>query len=139
MRSGSRLPLRIRDFALRLGWSFQCAWEGIRYIGRTQPNWWVQVAAAILAVALGVLLQVPPAELAVLALAIGLVLALEAMNTSIERALDATGGPPSPAGKHAKDAAAAAVLVAALASLVVGALVFAPRLLALMARGEPPR
>jgi diacylglycerol kinase len=109
------------------------AWEGICYVTRTQANWRIHVVAAVLVWIAAVYLQVTPLELAVLALTVGAVLALEAMNTAVEAAIDATGAFPSPMGKRAKDAAAGAVLVAACAAVVVGASIFIPRVVALVA------
>jgi diacylglycerol kinase len=57
------------------------------------------------------------------------VLALEAVNTAVEATVDALPGGWSEDKRHAKDTAAAAVLVGALASLVVAAALFLPRLL----------
>jgi diacylglycerol kinase (ATP) len=112
--------------------SFGFAWEGIRHIARSQPNWRIHVALAVLAIALAAGLKVPPVELAILSLTIGLVLSLECMNTAVEAAIDAHGGPPSFAAKCAKDAAAAGVLVAAVTAVVVALVIFAPRLIALI-------
>jgi diacylglycerol kinase (ATP) len=119
--------------AHRLVASFGFAWEGIRYTARTQPNWRIHVLIAVLAIGIGVALRVQPVELAVLALTIGLVLSLECMNTALEAAIDALGAPPSFAAKCAKDAAAAGVLVGAITAIVVGLIVFAPRVMGLLA------
>ncbi|MPZ14538.1 MAG: diacylglycerol kinase family protein [Chloroflexi bacterium] len=108
--------------------SFPFALEGISHVARTQPNWRIHVVAAAVAIGAGVALQVSAAEMAVLVLTSGLVLGLEAMNTAVEAAVDAAGGPPSTAAKHAKDVAAGAVLIAAIAAAVVGGLVFGPRI-----------
>jgi diacylglycerol kinase len=110
------------------------AWEGVCYVARTQANWRIHVVAAVLVWIAAVLLNVSPLELAVLALTVGAVLALEAMNTAVEAAIDAAGSYPSPMGKRAKDAAAGAVLVAACAAIVVGASIFIPRIVALAGR-----
>jgi diacylglycerol kinase (ATP) len=115
----------------RLLASFAYAWQGIRYTARSQPNWRIHLLAAVGAIVLALLLGVQPIELAVLALTIGMVLGLECLNTALEAAIDALGGQPSLAAKHAKDAAAAGVLVGAITAVVVAAVIFVPRLLAL--------
>ena len=112
--------------------SFGYAWEGVRYALRTQPNWRIHVFLALVAIGLGLGLRVQPVELAVLALTIGLVLALECVNTAVESAIDAQGAPPTFAAKCAKDTAAAGVLVGAIAAITVGVIIFAPRLAALL-------
>jgi len=112
----------------RLAASFGFAFEGLQYLARTQPNWRIHVAAAFGAGIAAGLFRVSPAEWAVLVLTIGLVLAVEAANTAVERAVDAQGNPPSVMAKQAKDVSAAASLVAAGTSLLVAAFIFGPRL-----------
>jgi diacylglycerol kinase len=128
---GKRRPRRRSAFnPARLLTSFAFALEGLGYVARTQPNWRIHLAAAACAATAAIGLQVSPIEMAVLALAVGLVLAFEAVNTAIECAIDAQGGGPTILAKHAKDASAGAVLIAAATSVVVAAVIFGPRILA---------
>ena len=60
--------------------------------------------------------------------AIALVWVAEAVNTAIEALADVVTSERHPGIARAKDVAAGAVLLAAIASLVVAALVFVPRL-----------
>ena len=113
---------------VRLVRSFGFAFAGLAHIVRTQPNVRIHLVAAVLVLVTALALRVPPAELAILALTVGFVLAAEALNTAIEAAVDAIGAPPSLAAKHAKDAAAAGVLIAAITAVAVGVLVLGPRL-----------
>jgi diacylglycerol kinase (ATP) len=108
------------------------AWEGLSYCARSQANWRIHIGAAVLVWIAAVSLQVSSIELAILALTIGVVLALEAMNTAIEAVVDGAGESPTLHGKVAKDAAAGAVLVAAAASVIVGASIFVPRIALLL-------
>lgn len=82
---------------------------------------------------MGLALELAPTEWGLLAATIGLVLALEAMNTAVEATVDAVGGRQTAAARQAKDSAAAAVLIGAMAAIGVGAAIFAPRLFALLA------
>lgn len=63
-------------------------------------------------------------EWAVLLLSIGLVIGAELLNTAIERAVDTATDEIKPSAKFAKDAAAGAVLVFAVASVFVGICLF---------------
>lgn len=81
---------------------------------------------------MGLALGLPWFEWALLVATIGTVLALEAMNTALEATVDAIPGPPTSTTRRAKDVAAAAVLISALAALVVGLVLFLPKLLALI-------
>ena len=84
---------------------------------------------------LSALLGLRGAELAVLVLAIGLVLATEALNTALEALVDLASPGFHPLAKIAKDVSAAGVLLAALTAAIVGLAVLVPRLLALRAAG----
>ena len=126
----SRQPQEIQRLTRSVGY----AWEGLAYVARTQANWRIHVLAAVLVWIAAVALQVSTLELAVLALTVGGVRALESMNTAVEAAIDAGGDGYSPLRKRAKDAAAGAVLVAACAAVVVGVTIFVPRIAALLAR-----
>jgi diacylglycerol kinase (ATP) len=115
----------------RIARSFGYAFEGLDTIVRTQPNFWVHVCAAGLALALGIVLRLSPAELAIIVLCIALVLVVESVNTGIETMCDLISPGHHPLVKRAKDVSAAAVLIAAAASVVVALLLFGPRLASL--------
>jgi diacylglycerol kinase (ATP) len=111
--------------------SFGYAFEGVATIVRTQPNFWVHVIAACLALALGLVLKLSPGELAVIVLTIAMVLVVESINTALETICDLVSPGHHPLVKRAKDVSAAAVLISALAAVAVAALLFVPRLAAL--------
>jgi diacylglycerol kinase len=112
--------------ARRIARSFGYALEGLATMLRTQPNFWVHLVAALLALGLGVVLHLSPAELALLVLTIALVLIVECVNTALETVCDLVSPNVHPLIKQAKDVSAAAVLIAALASVLVAVLLFAP-------------
>lgn len=116
-----------------VGASFRYATQGLWYLLRTQRNAQIQASCAILALALAALLRISRLEWLVLILTIALVLALEGVNTALEAVVDLVTGDYHPLAKVAKDVAAGAVWTMALASLPIGALIFLPRLLALLA------
>ena len=118
--------------ARRIVRSFGYAFEGLATIVRTQPNFWVHVLAACLALAFGVLLRLSPAELAIIVLSITLVLVVEAVNSGIETMCDLISPGHHPQIKRAKDISAAAVLISAAAAVVVALLLFGPRLASLL-------
>jgi diacylglycerol kinase len=111
--------------------SFVYAFDGLRWLVRTQPNFRIDLVLAALAVVLALLLHVPPPELGLLALTIGVVLALEAMNSALEALCDVASPTYHPLVKVAKDASAAGVLLAAVGAVLVGLAVFGSRLLSI--------
>ncbi|MDQ3809658.1 MAG: diacylglycerol kinase family protein [Chloroflexota bacterium] len=120
--TGGPRPLR------RIARSFGFAFAGLAAVLRTTPNFWVHLGAALLAVAVSVLLRLSPGELALVILAIGLVLVVEAFNTALEALADVASPEYHPLIKRAKDISAAAVLISALTAVVVAAVLFLPRL-----------
>lgn len=108
--------------------AFRDAFRGIIYTFRSQRNARVHLGIASLVVGLGVWLGLGFLEWAVLALTIGVVVAVEMVNTALEALSDAVCPGHHPLVGIAKDVAAGAVLVAAVAAVVVGLLIFVPRL-----------
>jgi diacylglycerol kinase (ATP) len=108
--------------------AFRHALEGIAHSFISQRNMKVHVVAAIAATALAVYFQLSTAEWSLLALTIAGVIAAEMFNTAVEAMVDLVSPQIHHLAKTAKDVAAGAVLIMALASLVVGYLLFFHRL-----------
>jgi diacylglycerol kinase len=116
----------------RLIRSFSHALAGIGYSLKSQANLRIHLAAAVCVVIAGLLLQITTVEWAILVVTIMIVMSAELFNTAIEAAVDRVGDEPHPLSKIAKDTAAGAVLIGALGSVIVGLLIFGPKLLALI-------
>ncbi len=112
--------------------SFGYAFEGVAYLVRTQRNFRIHLLVAVGAVVAGVLAGLSGVEWAVLALAIGLVIMTEGLNTGIELAVTLASPERRPEAKAAKDIGAGMVLCAAIASVAVGVALFGPRIAALV-------
>lgn len=114
--------------------SFYHAFHGIWVGLKEERNVRIHLLSAVLVLALGIWLQVDFIGWALLAMAVGLVLTTEFINTALEHLVDLSAeGQYHRSARYAKDTAAAAVLCASLLSLVIGGLVFVPRLLHLFA------
>jgi diacylglycerol kinase len=107
--------------------AFVYAFAGIRYVMR-QRNPRIHLLAAVCVIALAAWLKVSRGEWAMLMLCIGTVIAAETMNSAIEAMVDLLSPEIRPSAKAAKDAAAGAVLITALAAAVVGLLILGPPL-----------
>lgn len=108
--------------------SFRPALAGVGGALKTQRNLQVHAAATVLVMVLGFWLNIEPWEWCVVALATGLVWAAELLNTAIEVLADRVSREREEPIRRVKDAAAAAVLLAATAAFAVGLIVFLPRL-----------
>lgn len=107
--------------------SFVYAGRGIA-AGLGQRNITVMIVLAAVAVVLGWYLEISTLEWALIALACGLVLALELINTAVESLIDLVCPDYDPDFGRVKDILAGAVLLASLAAGAVGLLIFLPRL-----------
>jgi diacylglycerol kinase (ATP) len=121
----SHAPRRAATLLLSFGYAF----AGIRYLLWTQRNAKIHSVISLLAVALGFLLRIELGEWLALVLTIMLVLAAEGLNTAIEAVVDLASPAYHPLAKIAKDVAAGTVLLTAIGAVIVGLMVFLPRLL----------
>ncbi len=111
--------------------SFRYAWMGITYAFQTQRNFRIHTFMGALAIGLGLWLHLVPVEMTVIGITIGLVLAMELLNTALEAVVDLTVKQTyHELAKVAKDCAAAAVLISAFAALGVAACLILPKLVA---------
>ena len=109
---------------MKLWRSFNHAFEGILYAAKTQQNMRFHLIIARLVVLASLFLRLERYYIIALVFCIGLVLALELLNTAIEAIVDLLTVTHHPLAKTAKDAAAGAVLVASIAAVVIGYLTF---------------
>ena len=109
--------------------SFGYAFQGIFNTIRTERNIKIHCAAAILVTIFGIWLQISKTEWMICIILFGLILAIEIVNTAVEATVDLFTEERKPLAKKAKDAAAGAVLIAAIFAAVIGILIFIPKLL----------
>jgi diacylglycerol kinase len=108
--------------------SFKYAFWGVWHVVRTQRNARIHLSVALAVIVLGLWLGLDRIEWAIIILTIGVVLAAEAFNTVAEAAVDLATAEVHPLAKIAKDVAAGAVLVTAMAAVIVGLLILGPPL-----------
>jgi diacylglycerol kinase len=111
--------------------SFGYAFEGLVAAIKKGRNFKIQIILGVLAIALGIFLNISTTEWLALIIAITFVLVLELVNTSIEAVVDLASPQIHPKAKLAKDVVAGAVLIASIGSLIIGILLFLPKLILL--------
>jgi diacylglycerol kinase (ATP) len=117
-------PHRARSRASSFGYAFAGLW----HVLRSQRNAWIHAAASILVILLAALLHVASLDWAILLLAIGLVWMAEFINSALEAVVDLASPDMHPLARVGKDVGAAAVLIAAITSAVVGLIILGPAL-----------
>lgn len=108
--------------------SFVFAWDGLKAMFRTEHNLYIHSALTIIALVVAFILRIPRFELIALVIVIGMVWAAEIFNTVIEKTIDFITTERQPQIKKIKDMAAAAVLITAIVAIIVGALIFIPKI-----------
>lgn len=122
--------MKPQEFSLRARLrSFRFAWDGIASFFQREHNAWLHFMATVAVFTTALLVGVTKTELLALIFAIGLVWIAEMFNTCIERVMDFVSEQKHPEIKFIKDLAAGAVLTASVTALVIGAVVFIPKLI----------
>lgn len=110
--------------------SFRYAIAGVQTAVRNERNLKIHLFVATLVIILGLLVQLSMTEWLFVAFAIGGVISLELVNSALERVVDlASSGEYHPLAKEAKDIAAGAVFVYAILSVIVGVIIFLPKIM----------
>lgn len=121
-------PVNIRK-AIR---SFRYAGMGIYSLFRYENNARIHLIACILVVIAGISLNISSNEWCTIVILIGLVWSAEAINTAIEKLADVVSPDYHRAIKDVKDLAAAGVLILAVSAVIVGGIIFIPKILSLL-------
>lgn len=116
----------------RLFKSFKYAFEGILYTLKYEQNMLIHIMATILVILLGLIVKLSIIEWLFCILFIGIVIATELINSSIEAVVDLISPDKNSLAKVAKDTASGAVLVFALTSLIGGLIIFVPKIIILL-------
>ena len=115
--------------ATPLSKSFRDAFSGIAYVLRTQRNARIHFGITVAVVVVGIWLKIGSMQWVALIIVAGLVWTAELVNTAVEAVVDLASPQEHPLARVAKDICAGAVLLAAIAAVLVGALVLGPPLL----------
>jgi diacylglycerol kinase (ATP) len=123
-----------RNLLRRRAASFGHAFRGVGMALRSEVHMQFHAVATAVTLGAGLYFQLRLTEWALVALAISAVWAAELFNTAIETLTNLVSPGYHPLAGKAKDVASGAVLLASLGALAVGALVFGPKLWALLPR-----
>ncbi len=112
--------------------SFYYAFQGLKTAFISEPNLRFHFFAAILALIVGIFLKLATYEWLLLAFIIFFVITLELLNTVLEAIVNMVSPEVHPYAKIAKDVSAACVLLAAILSIIVGSVLFWPKIVNLI-------
>lgn len=115
-----------------LAHAFACAGQGVLATIKRERNMKIHCAAAVFAIVAALAVRAPLWGVAAVVVCIGVVMALECVNTAVEAVVDLVSPEWHELAKLAKDAAAGATLIAAAMSVVVAMLVYLPAIVCLL-------
>lgn len=110
----------------RLSRSFFYAIKGILFAIRNEKNFQIEVLVSILVAFAMFFFPLSGAERSLIVLSVALVLTLELANTALERVMDILKPRVHPYARVIKDVMAGAVLLATLAAIAIGLVIFFP-------------
>jgi len=121
-------PTPLSEFFRSRRNSFRYAFTGWWYVIRTQRNAWIHAIVSLVVILMGLWLQLVPHDWAIIILAIGMVWTSEFINTALEAVVDLASPQQQYLARVGKDVGAAAVLIAAISSAIIGLLILGPPL-----------
>ncbi len=112
--------------------SFRYAVNGVQSLLKYEHNSRIHLIAALLVMALGVIFNLSITEWCLLVMVMGIVFIIELLNSSLESLADRVDPQLNELIMRAKDYGAAAVLISAIVALIVGGLIFIPKIFHLL-------
>lgn len=106
--------------------SFHHAFRGLKYVIKNEQNFQLEILIGIFIVILMVIFDIRDWQKVILFLVIFSVLVIELINTILERVVDILKPRVHPYAQLIKDVMAAAVLLASIAAVVIGSIIFWP-------------
>ena len=119
--------LKDKEDETKLIFSFKYAFEGIITTIKEERNMFIHFLIAIIVVITGIYVRLSLNEWFICLLLFALVFSLELINTAIENTVDLVATKKNKKAKLAKDAAAGAVLIAAVFASIIGIIIFLPK------------
>ncbi|GIN55815.1 diacylglycerol kinase [Lederbergia ruris] len=116
---------------IRLLSAFKYAIQGIQYAAKSEKNFQIHLFAGSVVIMLSFFLRLDKIEWIFMMISIFGVMALELVNSAMERAVDLATDKIHPLAKQAKDLAAAAVLIYTLMAVLIGVLILGPKMIQL--------
>ena|SRR3989344_2562088 len=110
---------------------FLNAFRGFYVVSKTTRHLFIHVVSALVVIVFGFYFNVSSSEWMFLVFAIGFVFITEILNTAIEIDMDLTSPQYHPFARDTKDVAAAAVLFSVFVAIIVGLIIFLPKIILL--------
>ncbi|MBX0358756.1 diacylglycerol kinase family protein [Halobacillus sp. Nhm2S1] len=117
-----------KDRRRKTGVGFRFAWNGIKEVYQSERNFRIHLSVALLVTLAAFVFGLSKGEWVTILLIMVIVFSLEMVNTAMERLLDFYHPEQHPVIGSIKDITAGAVLVASIGSVIIGMIIFLPKL-----------
>lgn len=111
----------------RLTSSLKYAGDGLKYAYKNEQSMTIHIIITLIVITFGIILNISSYEWIIVVLCIGIMMCFELVNTSIEAAVDLTTNEYNEKAKVAKDVAAAVSVMFSITSIIVGLIIFVPK------------
>lgn len=111
--------------------SFRFAFQGLRFLFE-ENNAKFHLLASVIVLLVGFYLKISQTEWMIICIQIGAILAAEAFNTAIEKLCDFVSTEHQPLIGKVKDLSAAAVLILSIVAVIIGIIIFLPKVLSIL-------
>lgn len=111
--------------------SFGYAFKGVSFLFATQPHAQIHAFAAFVVIVAGWYFHISAVEWCLVIICIMAVMAAEGINTALETLTDLVSPDFHLLAGRAKDVAAGAVLLLAIGAVIVGCIIFVPKILSI--------
>ena len=112
--------------------SFKNCIDGLRFININEDNFKREIFLGIIALLISYILKISKLEFIIIIIMIGLVLTCEVINTAIERLVDLVSPSYNKLAGEVKDIMAFSVFLMCIISLIVGVIIFVPKIIVLI-------
>ena len=112
--------------------SLKDCYHGFQFININEGNFKREIFLGVIALLMSYLLKISKTEFIIVLILIGLVLVCEVINTSIERLVDLVSPDYNPLAGEIKDIIAFGVLLMCIISLIIGIIIFIPKIITLL-------
>jgi diacylglycerol kinase (ATP) len=133
MEEGSKKDSEVKFSVISRLKSFKSAFAGIGALLKSEHNARIHLLILILVIVAAIVLRISSLEWIVILFASGLVFVSECFNTAVEYLSDVVSPDYNEKIKRVKDIAAAGVLISAVISIIIGIIVFLPKIYRLLA------
>lgn len=119
--------MAVRDYIRKRKNAFRYAGRGVLQLVKNEAHARIHLLATVCVIVAGLIFDVSDIEWCIIILCIGAVFTAEGFNTAIEKLADRVTTDRDPLIGAAKDIAAGAVLIAAIAAVAAGLIIFLPK------------